>query len=133
MPRPKKYSSDAEKAKAYRMRKKLAESTTSDQLNQVARGLHRLYKKRADDGFSNYQELIGKTPFETLIRVVLYEALFEKIDSNGNVKPFPGWDKLITPHIKKSKEEFSYSIESDKNPVLAYLVLDLAEDEAGNY
>jgi hypothetical protein len=133
MGRPKKYTSNAEKARAFRMRKKLAESETPEELNELARVLHRVYKDRAAKGFPNHQQLIGATPFETLIRVVLYEALFEAIESDGTVKDFPGWDKVIVPYIDSISGMPGYSIEGVKDPVPTHLALHLAEDEPGDY
>jgi ribosomal protein L18 len=97
MGRPKKYTSDAEKARAYRIRKKLKESEHPPELDQVARLLHRLYKKRAEEGIGDAAEMVGKTAYETLLKVVVYELLFDRhIERDGTFER-PPLDKLIRP------------------------------------
>jgi hypothetical protein len=100
MPRPRKYANNAEKAKAFRLRRKLEENQHPPQLDQVAKMVHKLYKERAERGLIDPKKLVGKTPYETLLRVVVYDLLFERhLPDNTAEYELPPLDKLIIPAL----------------------------------
>jgi hypothetical protein len=97
MAQPRKYANPAERNRAYRLRKKLRENQQPPELDDVARALHRLYKSRALKSVGYAQQLVGKTPYETLLRVVVYELLFDRHLEDGDSYELPPLDKLILP------------------------------------
>jgi hypothetical protein len=97
MPRPRKYASVSEKNKAYRARKKLKENAHAPALDSLAKAIHLIYKKRADQGIGDAGHMIGKTPFETLCRVVLYDVLYKQNLKDDSCWQFPGWENMIVP------------------------------------
>jgi hypothetical protein len=123
MPRPRKYATDAEKSAAYRMRKRLKEESSGPTLDALARAIHRIYKKRAAAGVGEAEHMVGKSPFETLIRVVLYDVLFERHMKDGEMNEFPGWDQMIQPLDISGENGTSYMVSRVKSPtgVMIYL------------
>ncbi len=123
MPRPRKYANDAERSAAYRMRKRLKEENSGPTLDALARAIHRIYKKRAAAGVGEAEHMVGKSPFETLIRVVLYDVLFERHMKDGEVYEFPGWDQMIQPLDISGENGMSYMVSRVKSPtgVMIYL------------
>jgi hypothetical protein len=117
------YASKAEKAKAYRLRQKMKMNREMPDINELARAVHRIYKQRAESEVGYAQHLVGKSPFETLLRVVLYDVLYENHAKDGDADEFPGWDKLIQPIDIAGKNGTSYEVCGVKNPagVMIYL------------
>jgi hypothetical protein len=97
MPRPKKYASPAERNRAYRFRKKLRESEHPPQLDEVAKMMHKVCKDQAKLGLIDSEKFIGKTPYETLLRVVVYDLLFERLLPENADYDYPPLDKLVVP------------------------------------
>ncbi len=122
MPRPRKYASAAERNRAYRMRKKLQENGHPPQLDQVAKAIHRLYKQRAAAHVGSAERMIGKTPYETLLRVVVYELLFTQHVKDNALYELPPLETLIRPAVGMSKHLPSWIISPGKIP-----------DEAASY
>ncbi len=116
MPRPRKYMSDAEKARAYRIRKKLRESQAPPELEQVARLLHGQMKKNAHISDEGYMRRLGKTPMETLLRVVVYDLLFEGYLPEGSSYDLPPMETLIQPSDGGSEQMPSWMISPDSVP-----------------
>ncbi len=123
MPRPRKYASDAERSRAYRLRKQRREQAAQPDLKALSRVIHRIYRKRVAAGEVGYEHFIGKTPFETLVRVILCEAVFERHMKDGEVYEFPGWDKLIIPIDVGGEDGTSYMVApyKDATGVMIYL------------
>lgn len=123
MPRPRKYASNAERSRAYRMRKKLTDSPSAPELDALARAVHRIYKKRALQGIGHAEHLVGKTPFETLLRVVMYQVLYENHVPENSTYQFPGWEEMIRPVDISGENGTSYMVKNVKNPsgVMIYL------------
>jgi hypothetical protein len=107
--------SDAEKARAYRIRKKMKESEAPPELEQVARLLHRQIKKSAHISDEGYRRQLGKTPMETLLRVVVYDLLFERYLPERSPYDLPPMETLIRPAYGGSPELPSWII-SPNNP-----------------
>jgi hypothetical protein len=78
MPRPRKYANNAEKAKAFRLRRKLKNGGRSPGLDEVAQSLHKRYQDWAKFGLIDAEKQIGKTPQETLLRAIVYDVLWEQ-------------------------------------------------------
>ncbi len=123
MGRPRMYASKAEKAKAYRLRKKLRLKREVPDFDALTRAVHRIYKQRAKAEVGHAQHLVGKSPVETLLRVVLYDVLYEQHAKDGELYEFPGWDKLIQPIDIAGKNGTTYEVCGVKNPagVMIYL------------
>jgi hypothetical protein len=105
------------------MRKKLRESSKDPSLDAVASVIHRIYKKRAAVSIGHAEHMVGKTPFETLVRVVLYDVLYTQHMKEGDCWEFPGWDKLIVPVDVGTADRPSYMVKNPKNAtgVMVYL------------
>jgi hypothetical protein len=130
MPRPRKYTSDAEKARAYRLRKKLKENEEPPELAHVARLLHRQMKKNAHISDEGYMRRLGKTPMETLLRVVVYDLLFERYLPSGSSYDLPPMETLIKPAHGCAPDLPSWMISPDNIPEEARpFVLGISEEE----
>jgi hypothetical protein len=114
MPRPRKYASPAEKNRAYRMRKKLQENEHPPELDQVAKAIDRLYKQRVAADVGGLEQMIGKTPYETLLRVVVYELLFKQHLKDNAWYELPPLETLIRPAIGISPHLASWIISPGK-------------------
>jgi hypothetical protein len=121
--RPKKYADAAERSRAFRLRKKIAESPSPPTIDVLARAAHRLYKKRAADGDYEATQMLGKTPFETLVRSILYEVLFERRIKEGELYQFPGWENLIRPVEVSGENGYEYLSDDVKVPTGVCLYL----------
>jgi hypothetical protein len=110
MPRPRKYTCPAERNKAYRARKKLRENTASPELGVLAKSIHQIYKKRAVAGIGDAEHMIGKTPFETLVRVVLYDVLYKQNIKGDGSWEFPGWENMIVPVDISTSDSSAYKV-----------------------
>jgi hypothetical protein len=116
MPRPRKYADPAERNRAYRIRKKLRESEAPPELEQVARLLHREMKRNAHISDEGYMRRLGKTPMETLLRVVVYDLLFERYLPEGSSYDLPPIETLIRPAQGASVELPSWEVNRDEVP-----------------
>ncbi len=129
MPKPRKYANNAEKAKAWRLRKKLQESTHPPELDQVAKLVHKVYKKRAETGLIDGEKFIGKTPFETLLRVVVYELLFERHLPDNASWDYPPLHELIRPAHGTAPDLVSWIISPNNIPEAAAAYVSVLVDE----
>ncbi len=116
MPRPRKYADPAERNRAYRIRKKLRESEAPPELEEVARLLHRQMKKNAHISDEGYMRRLGKTPMETLLRVVVYDLLFERYLPEASSYDLPPIETLIKPSHGGSEQMPSWMISPDSIP-----------------
>jgi hypothetical protein len=116
MPRPRKYADPAERNRAYRIRKKLRESEAPPELEQVARLLHREMKRNAHISDEGYMRRLGKTPMETLLRVVVYDLLFERYLPERSSYDLPPIETLIRPAQGASVELPSWEVNRDEVP-----------------
>jgi hypothetical protein len=139
MPRPRKYTSDAEKARAYRIRKKLKETEHPPELAEVARLLHRQMKKNAHISDEGYMRRLGKTPMETLLRVVVYDLLFERYLPEASSYDLPPMETLIRPAHGCAPDLPSWMISPNNIPkeALPYVLAiadeeDFEDEEEGN-
>jgi hypothetical protein len=123
MPRPRKYVSPAEKNKAYRARKKLKENEHAPALDNLAKAIHGIYKKRAENEIGHAEHLVGKTPFETLCRVVLYDVLYNQNIEGDASWEFPGWENMIMPVDISNADGPIYEVKNLKHAtgVMVYL------------
>jgi hypothetical protein len=105
------------------MRKKLKQNSKDPSLDAVASVIHRIYKKRAAASIGHAEHMVGKTPFETLVRVVLYDVLYTQHMKDGDAWEFPGWEKLIVPVDVGIGDSPSYMVKNPKNAtgVMVYL------------
>ncbi len=126
MPRPRKYADAAEKNRAYRMRKKLKESEQAPQLDKVAQLVHRIYRKRARQGKGDAAQMVGKTAYETLLKVVVYELLFDRHVKRNATFDRPPLDKLIRPAHGSERGLPSWVISSNTLPdeLVGYITYD---------
>jgi hypothetical protein len=118
-----KYADDAEKARAYRARKKLQKNTPAPELDALARAIHGIYKKRAENQIGHAEHLVGKTPFETLCRVVLYDVLYTNKIKGDACWQFPGWENMIMPVDISNADGPIYEVKNLKHAtgVMVYL------------
>jgi hypothetical protein len=121
--RPKKYPDKAAKARAYRLRKKIEQQAEAPDLEALARAVHTIYKKRANYYGGAYTQMIGKTPFETLVRVVLADVLYYNNVSKDGALAFPGWSKIIKPMRVLDEEQPDYIVSGRKHPGRVFLML----------
>ncbi len=113
MPRPRKYASNAEKAKAHRLRKKLREGGHVPGLDEVAKSLHNQYKEWAKFGLIDPEKQIGKTPQETLLRAIAYDLLWEKylpVDADCELPPL---EELVQTYRGVGPHQAGYLISSE--------------------
>ncbi len=115
MPRPRKYANAAERVAAHRLRKKIEKNKLEPELESLAVSIHSIYKRRAIKFGGRYEQMVGKTPFETLLRVVVSEMLFDRHCGEGDQPEFPGWHKLIKPDMTLGEEQPSYTISPGKD------------------
>ncbi len=107
-----KYANNAEKARAFRARKKLEKNTPSPELDTLAKAIHGIYKKRAEQSIGDAEHMIGKTPFETLCRIVLYDVLYKQNRKDGESWEFPGWENMIVPVDVSSPDGPVYAVKN---------------------
>ena len=132
MTRPRKYATVAEKHRAYRLRKKLRENEHPPELDQVAKLVHKIYKERAKLGLVNPENFVGKTPYETLLRVVVYEVLFTRHLPDKASYDYPPLHTLIMPSHGAAADLPSWIISPDNltDEAASYVsVFDEAEEE----
>jgi hypothetical protein len=67
--------------------------------------------------------MVGKTPFETLVRVVLADVLYYNNVSKDGALAFPGWDKIIKPIEVLDEEQPDYIVSGRKRPGRVFLML----------
>ncbi len=128
MARPRKYADVAEKCRAYRMRKKLKASEHPPELDDVAKALHKLYKKRAAASVGYAEEMLGKTPYETLLKVVVYQLLFDRHLGADDQYRLPPLSALIKPAHGSDPDLPGWIINPDKMSFEAALHVDWADD-----
>jgi hypothetical protein len=121
--RPKQYPDKAAKARAYRLRKKLLQQAEVPDVEALARAVHTIYKKRANYYGGAYTQMIGKTPFETLVRVVLADVLYYNNVSKDGALAFPGWAKIIKPIGVLDEENPDFIVSGRKRPGRVIIML----------
>jgi hypothetical protein len=115
MPRPRKYASVAEKHRAYRLRKKLKENEHPPELDRLAKMVHKIYKERGRIGLIDPEKFVGKTPYETLLRVVVYDLLFlQHLPDDTAEFEYPPLDKLIIPSLGISPDLPAWEIRPNR-------------------
>lgn len=70
MPRPRKYANDAERQAAYRDRHAAEQPPSAGLLAAQARSLHAVIKDAAKIGDERAQKVLGKTPAETMTKMI---------------------------------------------------------------
>jgi hypothetical protein len=71
MGRPRKFASEAEKQRTYRMQRKIA-NTDAEQLHYARlQKLHRVVCRAALDGNQRAQEIVGRNPSDTALKLIL--------------------------------------------------------------
>jgi hypothetical protein len=129
MPRPRKYANNAEKAKAFRLRRKIEENQHPPELDQVAKMVHKLYKERGERGLIDPEKFVGKTPFETLLRVVVYDLLFKRHLPDNAAYDYPPIHTLIRPAQGSSPDLPSWIISPNNIPEAAAAYVSVLVDE----
>jgi hypothetical protein len=89
----------------------------------LAKAIHRIYKNRAAQEIGDAEHMIGKTPFETLVRVVLYDVLYKQNIKGDASWQFPGWENMIVPIDISSPDGPVYAVRNLKHAkgVMIYL------------
>jgi 3-hydroxy-3-methylglutaryl CoA synthase len=130
MARARKYANAAEKAKAFRLRQKAKKEMIAPELHALARAIHRIYEQRAAADIDDAAQMVGKTPFETLVRVVLADILWNQHTTDDISPVFPGWHELIKPLMESAESNPAYLCNGgDAVGGIVYLSLKDALDE----